>query len=459
MAREAEKSARETGRKSDATASSAESKKPTAGAASKFSEAEKASDAETSNSGVDVAGYQNGQYEALRAILNKQSDDAADPIQIVREFASVWLPAHAVDIELLVPALERAEADMDKRSAVQVRKDLLNILLADMLGNGDSGQMMKAKMEALSDALGAVESAVQQEREGLGDEAARLGQTMKDRFERLKRRFGDVDEGEGEALDLLAPRSLSVFTPRQRRRREHEMARYSSSTPDRDERGRFMSDDDRRDMRSGRRDMPERDESGRFMSEGRGSRSRYDEDDDERYGRRSMGRRRDDDEDYRYRSSEGHRGHGGWFGDREGHSEASRRGWDDPRHGESGWYGDREGHSEASRRGWDNPRHGESGWYGDPEGHSEASRRGWEGRSSSPRYRDEDERPYRSRSGNGDRERDESGRFMSEGGRSRSRYEDEDDDRRSSRGRGHGGWSGDPEGHSEAARRGWEHRR
>ena len=26
-------------------------------------------------------------------------------------------------------------------------------------------------------------------------------------------------------------------------------------------------------------------------------------------------------------------------------------------------------------------------------------------------------------------------------------------------GRGHGGWSGDPEGHSEASRRGWENRR
>jgi hypothetical protein len=55
---------------------------------------------------------------------------------------------------------------------------------------------------------------------------------------------------------------------------------------------------------------------------------------------------------------------------------------------------------------------------GDPEGHSEASRRGWEER---------------------------------EGSRSRSRYDD-DDDRRGNR--GHGGWYGDPEGHSQAARRG-----
>src|SRR5262249_9233869 len=48
------------------------------------------------------------------------------------------------------------------------------------------------------------------------------------------------------------------------------------------------------------------------------------------------------------------------------------------------------------------------------------------------------------------RSRDDEGRFTSS--RSRSRYDDDDDDRRGSR--GHGGWYGDPEGHSEAARRG-----
>ena len=68
---------------------------------------------------------------------------------------------------------------------------------------------------------------------------------------------------------------------------------------------------------------------------------------------------------------------------------------------------------------------GQSGWYGDPRGHSEASRRGWEER----REDDGDHRRHRSR-GDGD-------------------------DRRG----GHGGWSGDPRGHAEAARRGWQHRR
>jgi hypothetical protein len=49
--------------------------------------------------------------------------------------------------------------------------------------------------------------------------------------------------------------------------------------------------------------------------------------------------------------------------------------------------------------------------------------------------------------------------------RSRSRYDNDrdcrrsDDHERGNGGRGHGDWSGDPEGHSEAAPRGWENRR
>jgi hypothetical protein len=44
---------------------------------------------------------------------------------------------------------------------------------------------------------------------------------------------------------------------------------------------------------------------------------------------RGGGRSRYEDEDDDRRSSRGGRGHGGWFGDSRGHSEASRRGWED----------------------------------------------------------------------------------------------------------------------------------
>ena len=58
-------------------------------------------------------------------------------------------------------------------------------------------------------------------------------------------------------------------------------------------------------------------------------------------------------------------------------------------------------------------------------------------------------------------ERDEYGRFVSDDDRRSqgySRGRDYEDERRASHGSGHGGWFGDPQGHAEAARRGWDER-
>lgn len=85
---------------------------------------------------------------------------------------------------------------------------------------------------------------------------------------------------------------------------------------------------------------------------------------------------------------------------------------------------------------------------------SGGSSRGW-GRDDDHRYSsrssryDDDDRRY-SRSSRYD---DDDDRRYSR----RSRHDD--DDRSYSRDRGQGGWFGDPEGHSEAAERGWERRR
>jgi hypothetical protein len=75
---------------------------------------------------------------------------------------------------------------------------------------------------------------------------------------------------------------------------------------------------------------------------------------------------------------------------------------------------------------------------------------------------DDDDRGYprngnRRRASTNDRDRDEYGRFVSEDERSgmySSRRYSRDDDERN----GGQGWYGDPRGHSEASRRGWEHR-
>jgi hypothetical protein len=118
---------------------------------------------------------------------------------------------------------------------------------------------------------------------------------------------------------------------------------------DRDDRGRFMSDDDDDDSNQGRSyqgrsssrsggqsrgNDRDRDDQGRFTS---------DDDGDRGYSRQSSGRggRSNEDDDGRRSNrsgaqasgnrsssrSQSHQGHGGWFGDHNGHAEAAKRGW------------------------------------------------------------------------------------------------------------------------------------
>src|SRR5204863_6992858 len=117
-----------------------------------------------------------------------------------------------------------------------------------------------------------------------------------------------------------------------------------------------------------------------------------------------------------------------------------------------GWYGDEEGHSDASREGWEHRGGRRTRGYDQEDDYQGSSR----GRGGSRDY-DEDEDNYQSSSRNGGRSRnydeDEDNYQRS----SRGRAYDEDDDYQRSSGRGASsrsgngrGWYGDEEGHSEA---------
>ena len=74
----------------------------------------------THDASDNLAGYQSSQFESLRAVLDQRSEEDAAPSEIVEEFASIWLPSLAVDLELLVPAVRRTELDQSKTSAAAV---------------------------------------------------------------------------------------------------------------------------------------------------------------------------------------------------------------------------------------------------------------------------------------------------------------------------------------------------
>ena len=159
----------------------------------------------------DIAEFQSGRHRELESVLAKRSEATANPRTIVEEFAAVWLPHHLVVAEVLAPALEEAGFDEDKMAAVKVRKDIVNMLLADLIETR-AAEFAMAKLDALADALAAVIQASDEERERVseamgagGRGLSGLGSQMKARYERVKGRFANLDKSIGEAMDMLAP--------------------------------------------------------------------------------------------------------------------------------------------------------------------------------------------------------------------------------------------------------------
>jgi hypothetical protein len=197
------------------------------------------------------------QHQELQVILAKRSDAKPDPDTIVKEFAAVWLPHIAVEREVLAPALRRAGIDSEKGAAGAIQKDVINWLLADLL-RGGGRQFGQAKLDALAKHLDAHVAGADIEETGMlahvstAEQAGHeMGAQVKAYHQRLKSRFANMDESIGEALDLLAPQRLSAPIGSQRNRRESEMNRYSNMR-ERDDHGRFTSDDDNGYSRSAR---------------------------------------------------------------------------------------------------------------------------------------------------------------------------------------------------------------
>lgn len=372
----------------------------------------------------------------------QQNENEEEKRKLARQVCLELIVHTKIEEEIFYPACREKDVEDELLDEAQVEHDGAKVLIADLLRDSPGDEYYDAKVKTLSEYIKHHVGEEEKPRSGILAKAQRAGVDMAALGEKLQARKTEL-MAESEALcsQPPQPRSFTFNRPRRQSQETSHMPRYDddnrgsrSNYRERDDQGRFMSDDDNgRSSRSSRSSRGSRSGSGWYGDpEGHSQASR--EGWDERYSGRQSRSRYDDDDDYRRSSSSrGGRGQGGWFGDPEGHSQASREGWRHSSHEGSGWYGDPEGHSEASREGWRHSSHEGSGWYGDPEGHSEASREGWDDRGRG-----------RSRS-------------------SRSRDDDDDDDRRSSRGgrgggRGHGGWFGDPEGHSQASREGWRDR-
>ncbi|MGI6246568.1 MAG: hypothetical protein ACOYJQ_12460 [Pseudochelatococcus sp.] len=402
--------------------------------------------------------------DLLDTIKKKTPDRQKENIQ---QFKQRWLQHSLIEEELLVPQIESRNIDSPELLEGEVKRDLAKLLIVNL----DADEAEKAAGAAT---LRVVDALVRQlveaeEKPGTGLFARIQSFNVPNLAEKISRRKEELEQGDLPD-PVLHHLSIEHFTSPTNEQESNVTNR------ERDAQGRFVSEDDRN--YGGRRQGDDDRNNRRYDDDRRGgSYSRSRDDDDRRYGRhderrspdrdrdydedrrgRSYSRSRDDD-DRRYgrRDDEGYsrdRGQGGWFGDPEGHAEAARRGWDERRSSDRDYDEDRRGRSYSRSRDDDDRRYGrrddegysrdrgQGGWFGDPEGHAEAARRGWDERRSSDRDYDEDRR-----------------------GRSYSRSRDDDDrrygrrdDEGYSRDRGQGGWFGDPQGHAEAARRGWRNR-
>ena len=267
-------------------------------------------------------------HGTLRALLGEASKvtDGEEAEELLDRLSSAWA-RHAAAHELLYEsATDAGLREFPALNETAIDGDLVSFLLR--AGEQLYGPMALAALRVAARLIGEIIEREEKPRSGLlakakaaGVDPAALGRDLGSYLTAPSRRGG-----------IRSPR-LRHLTAIQ----EDNMPR-NSNMPERDEYGRFVSDDDRggRGRSSGRdSDDRERDSRGRFMSDrddDRG-RSRGGRDDDRGYSRssrsydddrRSSSRRYDDDD----RSYSRDRGQGGWFGDSEGHAEAARRGWD-----------------------------------------------------------------------------------------------------------------------------------
>ncbi len=366
---------------------------------SRSGNSENSNEQTNANQGSDAISILKSDHRAVDALFQKyENSEETEKSDIINEINKALVIHTLVEEEIFYPACAKIE-DNKILNEAQVEHDTLKFLIEDLEDNRENTDYRDAKVKVLSEYVKHHVGEEEKPGDGIMAQAQAAGINNSILATRISQRKAELEQQERippirlVALHPLPPRA---YRPQLQ---EYDMPQYQ--TRDRDSRGRFTSD---RDHYSSRGNDRPRDDQGRFMSEGRGyahrDDGRYGRDDDDRrsrsghyddddryrgsrsYGdydyRSSRGSRYDDDDDY-YRSgrydddNDDYRrssGHGGWFGDSRGHSEAARRGWDN------------RGHSYSSRDDDDRDRsgRGHGGWFGDSRGHAEAARRGWEGR-------------------------------------------------------------------------------
>ena len=458
------------------------SKQPakSASAASTDNEQEQISDG-TAQDALGLLKADHRKVEDLFAQFDGASDSEQKEV-LAHQICHELMIHTLLEEEIFYPACRDKDVEDDMLDEAQVEHDGAKILITELLTLAPDSDYYDAKVKVLAEMI-KHHVAEEEKDDGIFAKAQEAEIDMKEVGQQLQQRKQQLkDRVESGRLGLPRPRALFSLNKQSSYKENYAMPRMGGR--ERDDDGRFMShDDDRRGGGNGGRggrstsQYRERDDNGRFMSDdngwsgggrsgsqyrerdeqgrflsdddqggysSRGSRGRYEDESDDRRGRyrgQSGQDYRERDEQGRFQSDDEQGGYSS-RGSRGRYEEDDRR--YSSRSSQSGGRYDNDDDDRRSSRSGGGRGQGHGGWFGDADGHSQAAQRGWQDRGSSRSVRGQDD--------DGD-DRRSSNRSM----RSRS---DDDDDRRSSSGggQGHGGWFGDSRGHSQAAKRGWQHR-
>lgn len=381
-------------------------------------------------------------HSAIRQQIKPLTKTGAEiDLSALRALFTSWIHQSELESDILIPALLDGGLEGDAALEAAIEIDIAALLMADIATLSKSDQLFRPGVRVLTRMMTRIINMMEDKRKGVFAKAKASDIDLDEIGKQLKSHIEHLESAEDKNVLEPLPRYLRSAG---KSRSEKEMTQMRGNERERDERGRFVEDDDRhRRLDSQRRSsMRTRDDDDDYRRSSSSDRRRMDDNDNDDgrgwYGdsrghaqaarrgwetRRSSGSGREDygDDDRRGRNlssrydddDRGSRSQSSRYDDRRGQSQNSRyddddrrsrsRGgsYDDDRRRTGGWFGDSEGHAEAARRGWDNPDHGRSGWFGDSEGHSEASRRGWDERRSN----DDDDDYDRRRSSSSSRRR------------------------------------------------------
>jgi hypothetical protein len=354
--------------------------------------------------------------EKLFKDYESAGDDTAKKSQLARQICMDLVIHTHLEEEIFYPACREKDVGDDSLDEAQVEHDGAKVMIADLLKGKPDDAYYDAKVTVLSEYIKHHVNEEEKPRDGIMAQARKKGVDLTGLGQRIQARKTELQE-KGEILanePLRAPsihlrniestseeESASSYAGGRNRYQGDSYRSYGSQTTGRSymQRGEGDYDDggigrlgrnresydeegDRyasgRDYRSTREDYGQRSGRSRPRDEdedsasrrgwtsryGRGDdqdqdrgyrgRSRYEENEDRRYGRGQERERdeygrfmSDEDEDYgRHSSSRSRPGSQSSRGER---SSGSRGGQD-----QRGWHGDHRGHSQAARRGWQN---------------------------------------------------------------------------------------------------------